>query len=131
MTLACDFRLKGLGYGSRLLRCGAVSSGKTLHLYVHSLDPGVNRYLCFLPFISDLVPITELKWQKGTKSILSPAPSLLLTFYNIQKETSFNLVLVYLSLYLFSQSTPSLEMFIFCVCVSSAVIAYHGCSSLL
>ena len=44
-TMACDFGLKGLGYGSRLPRCGAVSLGKTLHLYVHSLDPGVNGYL--------------------------------------------------------------------------------------
>ena len=45
--MACDFGLKGLGYGSRLPWFGAVSLGKTLkvHLYVHSLDPGVNGYL--------------------------------------------------------------------------------------
>ena len=43
--MACDFGLKGLGYGSRLPWFGAVSLSKTLHLYVHSLDPGVNRYL--------------------------------------------------------------------------------------
>ena len=45
VTTACDFGLKGLGYGSRLPQCGAVSLGKTLHLHVHSLDPGVNGYL--------------------------------------------------------------------------------------
>ena len=45
VTMACDFGLKGLGYGSQLPRFDAVSLGKTLHLYVHSLDPGVNGYL--------------------------------------------------------------------------------------
>ena len=45
MTVACDFGLRGLGYRSRLPRCGCVSLGKTLHLHVHSLDPGVNGYL--------------------------------------------------------------------------------------
>ena len=45
VIMACDFGLRGLGYGSRLSRRGAESLGKTLHLYVHSLDPGVNGYL--------------------------------------------------------------------------------------
>ena len=44
-TMVSDFGLKCLGYGSRLLWFGTVSLGKTLHLYVHSLDPGVNGYL--------------------------------------------------------------------------------------
>ena len=38
------FGLRGLGYGSRLLWRGAVSLGKALHLYVHSLNLGVNGY---------------------------------------------------------------------------------------
>ena len=42
VTMACAPGLKGLGYGSQLPRRGAVSLGKTLHLYVHSLNPGVN-----------------------------------------------------------------------------------------
>ena len=45
VTMACDLRLSGLGYGSRLPRCGAVSLGKNIHLYVHSLDSEVNGYL--------------------------------------------------------------------------------------
>ena len=44
VTMACDIGLKGLGYGSQLLWFGAVPLGKTLHLYVHSLNPGVNGY---------------------------------------------------------------------------------------
>ena len=45
VTMAWNFGLKGLGYRSQLPRFGAVSLGKTLHLYVHSLDSGVNGYL--------------------------------------------------------------------------------------
>ena len=44
VTMACDSGLRGLGYGPRLLWRGAVSLGKTLHLHVHALDPGVNEY---------------------------------------------------------------------------------------
>ena len=45
VTMACDFGLKGLEYGSWLPRFGAVSLARTLHLYVHSRDPGMNGYL--------------------------------------------------------------------------------------
>ena len=45
VTMACDLGLRCLGYGCRLPRFGTVSLGKILHLYVHSLDPGVNGYL--------------------------------------------------------------------------------------
>ena len=45
VTVACNCGLKDLGCRSQLPQCGAVSLGKTLHLYVHSLNPGVNRHL--------------------------------------------------------------------------------------
>ena len=45
VTVDCNFGLRGLEYGPRLSRYGIVSLGKTLHLYVHSLNPGVNGYL--------------------------------------------------------------------------------------
>ena len=45
VTVACDLGLRGLGYRSRLPWFGAVSLGKTLHLQVHSVNPGVNGYL--------------------------------------------------------------------------------------
>ena len=45
VTMACEFELKGLGSGFRLPQFGGVSLGKTLHLYVHCLEPGVNGYL--------------------------------------------------------------------------------------
>ena len=45
VAMAHYFGSRGLGCSSRLLRCGNVSLGKALHLYVHSFDPGVNGYL--------------------------------------------------------------------------------------
>ena len=45
VDVAGDFGSRGLGYASRLPRRGTVSLGKALHLYVHSLSPGVNEYL--------------------------------------------------------------------------------------
>ena len=66
VTMACDFELKDLGYGSRLPLCGAVSLGKTLHLYAHSLDPGVNGYL----FGQWLFVCLNITWLKTTTSFL-------------------------------------------------------------
>ena len=43
--MACDLGLRGLGYRSGQWRCGIVLLGKTLHLHVHSLNPGVNGHL--------------------------------------------------------------------------------------
>ena len=45
VATAREFGSRGLGYGSRLPRCGAMSLGKALPLYVHSLDASVNGYL--------------------------------------------------------------------------------------
>ena len=40
VTMACDLGLRGLGYRAWLPQFGAMSLGKTLHLYVHSLNLG-------------------------------------------------------------------------------------------
>ena len=45
VTMACNFGARGPGYRSWLPRCGAVFLGKTFHLHMHSLNPGVNGCL--------------------------------------------------------------------------------------
>ena len=69
--MACDFvfGLKGLGYGSRLPRFGAVSLGKTLHLYVQSPDPGVNGYLVGQLF---LVCLNSYQRRDGSRAVYFP-----------------------------------------------------------
>ena len=66
VTMACDFRRRGLQYRSCLPWCGTVSLGKTLHLYVNSVDPGVNGYLIGQWLLMCLNSYQNLKkWQQG------------------------------------------------------------------
>ena len=65
----CDFGLRGFGYGSWLLRCGAVSWGKALHLYVHSIDPGVIGYLAGQWL---LVCLHSFQCCDGSRAVCSP-----------------------------------------------------------
>ena len=67
--MACDFGLRGLAYGSQLLQCGAVYLGKTLHLYVHSLDPGVSGYLVGQQL---LVCVNSCQCHNGGRVVCSP-----------------------------------------------------------
>ena len=76
VTMACDFGLKGLGYGSRLPRCSTVFSVKTPHLYVHSFDPGVNGYTwldsdCLCDWIvTGVVMAVGLRAPQGVELVL-------------------------------------------------------------
>ena len=46
VATACNFGLRGVsGAGSLLPWRGVVSLSKALHLYMHLLNPGMNRYL--------------------------------------------------------------------------------------
>ena len=69
LTMAFDLRLRALGYGSRLPRFGAVSLGKTLYLYVGSVDPGVNGCL-----VGQWVLVSLNSFQRccGSRAVCSP-----------------------------------------------------------
>ena len=69
VTMARHFGPRSLGYGSWLPRCGAVSLGKTLHLYVHSLNSGDNDHRVGEWF---LVCLNSYQRRSGSRAVCSP-----------------------------------------------------------
>ena len=62
-------KMRGLGYRSWLPQFGAVSLSKTLHLGVHSLNPGVNGYLVGQWL---LVCVSSHQCRDGSRAVCSP-----------------------------------------------------------